>query len=101
MSEGWLERRITRFSVALPLAEAPVPFPEVQVTLPTAAGPLPLAGTIAWVKSPARQKWARPIRHGVRFTALNWSSALALARLLTEPPGTRRPSSSGIRATPP
>lgn len=58
---------------------------ELELTLHTPAGPLTVAGEIAWVESPGGQLLGAPFRHGFRFQSLAWPTALALGWLLTEP----------------
>ena len=91
---------LSRGGLLLHLPEVLPPFTDVEVTLPTPGGAVPLAGTIAWVESRERRKPGRTIRHGVRFVALNWSTALALARFLTEVSDGPHPPSSRVSTVP-
>jgi hypothetical protein len=91
---------LSRGGLLLHLPEVLPPFTDVEVTLPTPPGVVLLAGTIAWVESRERRKSGRSIRHGVRFVALDWSTALALARFLTEPTDGPHPSSSRVSTAP-
>jgi len=64
----------------LPLGSA------LDLTLHTPSGPLMAEGQIAWVEPPEGQVLGPPFRHGVRFTAVGWSTLLSLGLLLAEPP---------------
>jgi hypothetical protein len=76
MSRGGLLLRLTQ---ALP------PGTVLEVTLLPPSGPVTAEGEVVWVDPPHRQTFGEPIRHGVRFTALGWSTSLSLALLLAEP----------------
>ncbi|MGE5851459.1 MAG: PilZ domain-containing protein [Candidatus Methylomirabilota bacterium] len=56
----------------------------LEVTLQTSPGLLTAAGTIVWADLRGRQALEKLIRHGLSFTAVNWSTSLALARFLAE-----------------
>jgi hypothetical protein len=56
----------------------------LEVILHTPIGPLTTEGTVTWVAPPEGRTPGGPIRHGVRFTALDWPTALSLGLLLTE-----------------
>lgn len=58
----------------------------LAMTLQTPAGPLPAEGMVAWGKAPVGQPAGQPVYHGIQFTAISWSTALALGRLLAEAP---------------
>jgi len=54
------------------------------VTLHTPTGPLTTEGTVTWVAPPEGRTPGGPIRHGVQFTALDWSTARSLGLVLAE-----------------
>jgi hypothetical protein len=56
----------------------------LEVTLHTPTGPLTIEGTVTWVAPLEGRTPGGPIRHGVRFTALDWSTALSLGLVLAE-----------------
>ena len=58
----------------------------LDLTLDTSEGALTAEGAIVWVVPPVGRTPGGPIRHGLRFTAIEWSTLLALARVLAEPP---------------
>ncbi|MFI5338255.1 MAG: PilZ domain-containing protein [Candidatus Methylomirabilales bacterium] len=91
---------ISRGGLALRLPEVLLPFTALDVTLPTPAGRLSLAGEIAWVDRPEGRRRGRLIRHGMRFARLDWSTALVLARLLAEALNSPQLSSPEVRTTP-
>jgi hypothetical protein len=57
----------------------------VDLTLHTPYGPLKAEGAVVWVDPPDRRIAGEPIRHGLRFTALGWSTTLSLGLVLAEP----------------
>ncbi len=91
---------VSRGGFSLLLPKILLPSTALEVFLPTPTGPLVLGGAIAWVDPSAKESSGRPIRHGVRFTARDWPTALALARFLTEPPASAQRSFSAIRTPP-
>ena len=58
---------------------------EVELTLHTPGGPLTAEGKIVWVDPPERRTPGEQIRHGLRFTAIGWSTTLSLGLVLAEP----------------
>ena len=76
VSRGGLLLRLT---LALPLG-TPLGF-----SLPAPRGAITGTGEIVWVEAPAGPAAGAPIRHGLRFTALGWADAYALAVLVTDP----------------
>jgi len=91
---------LSRGGLSLRLSEALPALTGLEVTLPTPAGSLTLASTIAWVEPREKRKYRTAVQHGVRFTALDWPTALALARFLTEPlESPHLPPSSGVSTT--
>lgn len=91
---------LSRGGFSLLLPKILLPCTSLEVFLPTPTSTLVLAGAIAWVDLSAKESSGRPIRHGVRFTARDWPTSLALARFLTEPPASAQRSFSAIRTTP-
>ena len=67
----------------LPLMLAPDTV--VELTLHTPQGPLSAEGAIVWVDPPERRTPGEPIRHGLRFTVIGWSTTLSLGLVLAEP----------------
>ena len=68
----------------------------VELTLRTSPGPLTAEGTVVWVAPPEGRTLGKPIRHGLRFTAFDWVSLVALAFALTELP--KKPGAQGNHA---
>lgn len=56
----------------------------LELTLHTSHGPVTAEGTIVWVEPPERRTPGEPIRHGLRFTVLGWSTSLSLGLILVE-----------------
>lgn len=54
----------------------------LDVTMQTSRGPLTAEGSIVWVGPPGTQTPGETVRHGFRFSGMNWSSQLALGHLL-------------------
>jgi hypothetical protein len=57
----------------------------VDLTLHSPYGPLKAEAAVVWVDPPVRRIAGEPIRHGLRFTALGWSTTLSLGLVLAEP----------------
>jgi hypothetical protein len=81
--QGWTGNA-SRGGVLLHLPEVVSPNTPMQLRLEAPTGPLHLQGMIVWVDPPAQWKAGKPIRHGLFFADLGWSSLLALGRLLAE-----------------
>lgn len=75
---------ISRGGILLLLPQVLSPGVELEVTLHTPPGPLMAVGTVIWGEPRGRHPQGKPIRHGLRFTALSWSTSLALARFLAD-----------------
>lgn len=56
----------------------------LEVTLHSPSGPLTAEGVVVWNKPSVGRTLGEPTPHGLRFTALGWSRALALGLLLAE-----------------
>ncbi len=75
---------ISRGGLLLHLPQILPAWTALTLTLDTSQGPLTGEGAIAWVAPPERRTPGQPIRHGLRFTAITWTTLLSLARLLAE-----------------
>jgi hypothetical protein len=73
---------IGRGGLLLHLPQILPPGTALLLTLHTPQGPLTAEGTIVWVAPPEGRTPGGPIRHGLRFTAIAWTTLLSLARLL-------------------
>jgi hypothetical protein len=76
---------MSRGGLLLRLSQALPPGTVLEVTLFPPSGPVTAEGEVLWMDPPYRQTFGEPIRHGLRFTALGWSTSLTLALLLAEP----------------
>ena len=56
----------------------------VNVTLHVRTGDFMTEGTVTWVAPLEGRTRGGPIRHGVQFSTLDWSTASLLGRLLAE-----------------
>lgn len=86
-SAGPLQGRtgdVSRGGLLLRLSQALPPGTALECALDHPRGPVTAKGEIVWAESPERRTSEEPIRHGLRFTALGWSSSLSLALLMTE-----------------
>lgn len=79
-------RDVSRGGVLLRLDQVVPPGTVLELTLHSPTWPVTAQGTIVWVAPPEGRTPGGPIGHGLRFTALDWTSALALTRLLVEGP---------------
>jgi len=75
---------ISRGGLLLLLPQLLSPGAVLEVTLQTPPGPLTAAGAIVWTDPRGKQTPGKLMKHGVRFTALPWSTSLALARFLVD-----------------
>ncbi len=57
----------------------------VELALHTPKGPVTAEGEIVWVEPPEQRKPGETIAHGLRFTALGWSTSLSLGLFLVDP----------------
>lgn len=76
---------VSRGGLLLRLTLALPPGTPLGFSLPTPQGALTGTGEIVWGEAPAGNPARAPLRHGLRFTALGWVDAYALAVLVTEP----------------
>lgn len=79
-------RDISRGGLLLRLPRALPPSTAVQLKLHTPKGPLAAEGAIVWVAPPEGRTPGGPVRHGLRFTSINWTTLLSLAPLLAARP---------------
>jgi len=79
-------RDVSRGGLLLRLPQIVPPDTRLDLTLHTRPGPLTAEGTVVWVAPPEQRTPGQPIQHGLRFTALDWSAALALGLVLAGPP---------------
>ncbi len=77
---------MSRGGLLLRLSQALPPGTLLEVTLLPPSGRVTVEGEVVWVDPAYRQTFGEPIRHGLRFTALGWSTSLSLALLLAEGP---------------
>lgn len=70
---------LLRMTLALPLGTT------IAFSLPTPQGAITGTGEVDWVEAPEGHAPGEPIHHGLRFTALGWTDACALAVLVTDP----------------
>jgi hypothetical protein len=86
---------VSRGGLLLRLALALSPGSSVAFSLSSPQGAITGTGEIDWVDPPAETAPGGPIRHGIRFTAMGWAHAWALALLVTDPHEVSRPSNAG------
>jgi PilZ domain len=77
---------VSRGGLLLQLPQAITPGTLLEVTLEFATEPVSAEGTIVWVEPPEHRRAGEPIRHGLRFTGLDWRGLLALALFLASVP---------------
>jgi c-di-GMP-binding flagellar brake protein YcgR len=70
----------------LRLPQVLLPQTVLELTLHTPLGPVTAEGAVVWVEPPERRTPGEPIRHGLRFTVLGWSTSLSLGLVLMEGP---------------
>jgi len=76
---------ISQGGMLLVLQERLEPGMTLTLTLRTPGGPLTAEGTVIWADPGKAKAGAAAIRHGIRFTALGWSTSLSLGLVLAEP----------------
>jgi hypothetical protein len=79
-------RDISRGGLLLRLPRVLPPETVLDLTLQTPQGLLTAEGSTVWVAPPEGRTPGGPVRHGLRFTNVGWSTTLLLARLLVELP---------------
>jgi len=70
---------LLRMTLALPLGTT------IAFSLPIPHGAITGTGEVDWTEAPEGHAPGEPIHHGLRFTALGWADACALAVLVTDP----------------
>jgi hypothetical protein len=76
---------MSRGGLLLRLPEALVPGTGLEITLESPQGQIETLGEVVWAESTEGKAQGEPIRHGVRFSAIGWSTALSLGLLLAGP----------------
>jgi hypothetical protein len=76
---------ISQGGMLLVLRERLEPGTALTLTLRTQSGPLTAEGTVIWADPRKAQAGPDAVRHGIRFTALGWSTSLSLGLVLAEP----------------
>jgi len=76
---------LSRGGLSLRLPLRLTPDTVIEVTLHTSHGPLKAEGVVVWVDSGERPSPGELIPHGLRFTAIGWSTTLSLGLVLAEP----------------
>ena len=75
---------VSRGGLFLRLPQLLPPDTTLEVTLHASREPLTLDGSVVWVEPPEIWNPGESIGHGLRFTALDWSTLLSLGLLLVE-----------------
>jgi len=75
---------VSRSGLFLRLPQLLPPDTTLEVTLHASRDPLTVDGSVVWVEPPEIWKPGESIGHGLRFTALDWSTLLSLGLLLVE-----------------
>ncbi len=75
---------LSRGGLLLRLPRVVAPGTVLEVSLPAPAGPLQVRGMIVWAEPAGGPTPHEPIRHGFRFTAVDWPTSLVLGRLAVE-----------------
>lgn len=76
---------MSRGGLLLHLPRVLSPGTGLEITLHAPYGPLTAEGTVVWVEPTERRTPEAPIRHGLQFTTIGWSTSLSLGLLLVEP----------------
>lgn len=76
---------MSRGGLLLRLPQVFPPETVLELTLDTPQGPVTGEGAVVWVEPEERRTPGEPIRHGLRFTVLGWSTSLSLGLFLVEP----------------
>ncbi len=75
---------LSRGGLLLRLPRVVAPGTALEVSLHAPTGPLQVRGMIVWAEPPGGHTPNDPIRHGFRFTAVDWPTSLVLGRLAVE-----------------
>jgi hypothetical protein len=84
---------LSRGGILLRLPKALLPLTDLELTLRRSNDSLTLTGVVVWAEPLERRKTGGLIAHGLRFTGLDWTAAVVLARFLAEPQESLRVSS--------
>jgi hypothetical protein len=76
---------VSRGGLFIRLPQLLSPGTAMEATLHASREPLTLDTSVVWVEPPEIWKAGEAIGHGLRFTALDWSTLLSLGLLLVEP----------------
>jgi hypothetical protein len=76
---------MSRGGLSLRLPQPLPPGTAVGMTLHMPNGPLTAEGVVVWVGPQDQRMPGEPVWHGVRFTALGWTTALSLGLFLVDP----------------
>jgi hypothetical protein len=76
---------MSRGGLLLRLSQEVPPGTVLELTLHPEGGPIKAEGEVIWVESPEKRAPGGPVRHGLRFTGLGFSSMMSLGLLLMEP----------------
>ena len=87
---------MSRGGLLLHLSEPVPPETVLELTLHTPHGPLTAEGEVVWVEPPERRTPGEPVRHGLRFTVLGWSTSLSLGLFLVEELSADAPQPKGL-----
>jgi hypothetical protein len=75
---------LSRRGLMLRLPQSLSPSTILKVTLRAPRGPITTVGEIVWVDPGYRQTFGDPVRHGLRFSLVEWTGPLAMSRVLAE-----------------
>ena len=75
---------LSRGGLLLHLPRVVVPATVLEVNLHAPTGPLQVRGMIVWAEPSGGCTPDEPIRHGFRFTAVDWPTSLVLGRLAVD-----------------
>ena len=82
--QGWTGD-MSRGGLSLSLPQPLLPGTSVEITLHTPRGPLTAEGVVVWVRQQDPRAPGELLWHGIRFTALSWTTTLSLGLYLAEP----------------
>ncbi|MEK7204011.1 MAG: PilZ domain-containing protein [candidate division NC10 bacterium] len=86
---------MSRGGMLLHLSEPIPPETVLEITLHTPQGPLTAEGEVVWVEPPEKRTPGEPIRHGLQFTVLGWSTSLSLGLFLVAEVDENAPQQKG------
>ena len=76
---------LSRGGILLRLPKRLLPLTDLEFTIRRFGDSLTLRGAVVWSEPHGKQKTGELIAHGLRFTGLDWTSSVDLARFLAEP----------------